>query len=96
MMNWALLPPRAAAAPVVMSPGRGPIRAIPKSRIFARPSFVRKMFSGLMSRWMTPRACAAERPSAIWQAISVARLGATGPARSRSERFSPSRSSVTA
>jgi hypothetical protein len=33
--------------------------AIPKSRIFARPSRVRKMFSGLRSRWMIPFSCAA-------------------------------------
>ncbi len=55
------------------------MRAMPKSRIFARPSCVRKMFSGLMSRWMTPLSCAAERPSAIWLAISVARGAASGP-----------------
>jgi len=41
------------------------IRAMPKSRIFARPSFVRKMLSGLMSRWMMPFSFAAARPSAI-------------------------------
>ena len=51
------------------------MRAMPKSRILARPSLVRKMLSGLMSRWMMPFACAAARPSAIWQAISTAFCG---------------------
>ena len=35
---------------------------MPKSRIFAVPDLVRKMFSGLRSRWTNPRACAATRP----------------------------------
>ena len=34
------------------------------------PRFVTKMFAGLMSRWTTPSACAASRPSAIWMAKS--------------------------
>ena len=39
--------------------GRGHVRAIPKSRTLMRPSFVTKTFSGLRSRWMIPRPCAA-------------------------------------
>ncbi len=56
------------------------IRAMPKSRIFARPSLVRKMLSGLMSRWMMPFSCAAARPSAIWLATSTAFCGMQGAA----------------
>src|ERR1700691_1015245 len=40
--------------------------ARPKSRIFACPRFVTKMFAGLMSRWTMPFACAASSASAIW------------------------------
>ena len=72
------------------------IRAMPKSRILARPSLVRKMFSGLMSRWITPILCAASSPSAMRLAISVARGGARGPERRRSASVSPWSSSVTA
>ena len=39
--------------------------AKPKSRIFARPRFVTKIFAGLMSRWTMPFSCAASRASAI-------------------------------
>ena len=42
--------------------------ASPKSRIFARPSFVRTTFSGLRSRWTIPLSCAAARPRAICDA----------------------------
>ena len=38
--------------------------ASPKSRIFSRPSFVTKRFSGFTSQWITPRSCAAARPCA--------------------------------
>jgi hypothetical protein len=47
-------------APVVSRPAMS--FAKPKSRIFTRPSFVRKMFSGLRSLWMIPWACAAANP----------------------------------
>jgi hypothetical protein len=33
-------------------------RATPKSAILAWPSVVRRMFAGLMSRWMIPFECA--------------------------------------
>ena len=36
--------------------------ASPKSRIFAWPRVVTKMFAGLISRWMMPLACAASSP----------------------------------
>ena len=39
--------------------------ARPKSRIFTRPSVVRKRFSGLRSRWTIPLRCAAARPCAV-------------------------------
>ena len=42
--------------------------AIPKSRIFTRPSRVMKMFSGFRSRWTIPRSCAAASPSPSWAA----------------------------
>ena len=39
---------------------------MPKSSSFAVPRAVRKMFSGLMSRWTIPFACAHSRASASW------------------------------
>src|SRR5437660_12507815 len=39
--------------------------AKPKSRIFTRPSFVTKRFSGLRSRWTIPLPWAAARPCAL-------------------------------
>ena len=49
--------------------------ASPKSRIFIRPSEVRKRFSGFRSRWTIPFSCAAARPRAIWAPYSTAFLG---------------------
>jgi hypothetical protein len=80
------------------SAGGGSLRtswAMPKSRIFTRPSVVRKMFSGLRSRWMIPFACAAARPSAMPAPISAALRHAIGPALMRLRSVSPSSSSVT-
>jgi len=57
-----------ASAAVVASeacPRRAGSFANPKSRIFACPRSVRKMFAGLTSRWTMPFACAASSPSAI-------------------------------
>ena len=77
-------PPRASSS-----------RAIPKSRIRAWPSPVRKRFSGLRSRWTTPFACAAARPSAIsCPRVAASRQG-SAPRTSRSASVSPSRSSIT-
>ena len=39
--------------------------ASPKSRIFATPRLLTKIFAGLMSRWMMPFECAASSASAI-------------------------------
>ena len=39
--------------------------ASPKSRIFACPRVVTKMFAGLISRWMIPLEWAPSSPSAI-------------------------------
>ena len=41
------------------------IFARPKSMILTSPADVTNTFAGLMSRWITLRACAAARPSAI-------------------------------
>ena len=61
---------RASVGPSPSSAGSSSRRsASPKSRIFTAPSRVRNTFSGLRSRWTTPRACAAARPSAIDAAI---------------------------
>jgi hypothetical protein len=62
------------------------MRASPKSRIFTIPSSVMKMFAGLMSRWITRRRWANDRPSQISAAISSlrGRLIASGlPSRTR-------------
>ncbi len=50
--------------------------ARPKSRTLTCPSLVTNRFSGFTSRWMTPFACAAARPSAICPAYSTAFRGA--------------------
>ena len=39
--------------------------ARPKSRTFACPRLVTKIFAGLISRWIIPWACAASKASAI-------------------------------
>ena len=69
--------------------------ARPKSRIFARPSFVRTTFSGLRSRWTMPLSCAAARPRAIWAPRSTAFRSGRAPAASRWRSVSPSTSSMT-
>ena len=73
-----------------MSPAcrSGVWRASPKSRILTRPSFVRKRFSGLRSRWTIPFSCAAPRPCAIWIAYSTAlRTDSAAVSESRSQRL---------
>src|SRR5947208_16759911 len=63
--------PMTVPAPVAVRTGDAPcgssgrMRANPKSRIFSRPSNVRKRFSGFRSRLMIPFAWAAPKPSAI-------------------------------
>ena len=63
--------------------------ASPKSRIFTRPSFVRKTFSGFRSRWTIPFSCAAAEAGAIWTAMSTAIRSESGPARRRSRQRLP-------
>ncbi len=55
------------------------IRAIPKSATFTWPVGVSMMLPGLMSRWITPCACAAESAEATDWAISIARSGMMRP-----------------
>ena len=55
--------------------------AMPKSRSLTCPSRVRKTFSGLTSRWMMPRSCAAASPCAICAAQSSAIASGRGPSR---------------
>ena len=43
----------------------GNLLARPKSKTFALPRLVTKMFAGLMSRWIIPFSCAASKASAI-------------------------------
>ena len=52
---------------------------MPKSSTLMRPSLVRKTFSGLMSRWTMPRACAAPSASPIAATISTAAAGSSRP-----------------
>jgi hypothetical protein len=52
--------------------------ASPKSRIFACPRSVTKMFAGLMSRWIMPLACAASSASATSMPISKSRSNSNG------------------
>jgi hypothetical protein len=70
--------------------------ARPKSRIFTPPSVVRKMFSGFRSRCTIPRPCAAARPSAAAAAMVTASRHDIAPFLSRTRRFSPCSSSMTA
>ena len=71
-----------------MRPAARDWRARPKSRIFTRPSLASMMFSGLRSRWTTPAACAAARPSATCAAISISlRTGTRLAVKQRAERF---------
>ena len=60
------------------------MRAMPKSMTLTVPSRVTMTLPGLMSRWITPCACAAAIAAAIFWAIS-ARLHGGGPAPRRHE-----------
>ena len=70
------------------SPASSVNLASPKSRIFSRPSGVRKRFSGLMSRCAMPFACAAASPAASCLPMSTALEGGSAP----SERLAQRRS----
>ncbi len=62
------------------SPGTGRNAARPKSRTFTCPLPSTMTLPGLMSRWTTPRACAAARASATCRTIST--VSGTSGARS--------------
>ena len=66
----------------------GSVCARPKSRIFTRPSSVRKMFSGLRSRCTIDFACAADSPSATSAPISTARRQFIGALHGVAQRLS--------
>ena len=70
--------------------------ASPKSRIRAKVAWARTTFSGLMSRCTKPFWWAAERPSAIWAAISADSVGGIGPRFKRARSVSPATYSETA
>src|SRR3989454_5618565 len=86
-------------APVTVRPGPSSSfadkRARPKSRIFSRPSSVRKRFSGLRSRCTMPRACAAARPRASWSASPCTWEGGSRGPSITVRKVCPSSSSVT-
>ena len=70
-----------AAATSLAEPVEGITFARPKSRIFACPRAVTKIFAGLMSRWTIPLACAASRASAISIASEQNRFDLHRPSR---------------
>ncbi len=58
--------------------------ASPKSAIIARPLCPSsKIFAGLMSRWIMPRACAAARPRATSRPIRIVSVAGNRPTRFR-------------
>ena len=64
---------------------------------FARPSAVTRMFSGLMSWWITPRAWAYSRTERTWSRIGRTSSGGSLPRSSSSfRRLFPSTSSTMA
>ncbi len=70
-------------------------RAIPKSASIAREPSSR-MFSGLMSRWMTLRAWAKSSASATWRVMSIASsIGSCDRSSSRSRSDLPSTNGIT-
>ncbi len=72
------------------------MRAMPKSMTFTVPSRVTMTLPGLMSRWMTPCACAAASAPQIFCAISADWTGVgRRPAARNSARVRPSTNSIT-
>ena len=69
--------------------------ASPKSSTLTVPSSVSLMLAGLRSRWTMPASCAASSASAICRAIGIASSIGIAPRAIRSERSSPSTSSMT-
>ncbi len=85
-----------SVAPVVFEPAKpGVSFASPKSSSFTWPLSVRKMFPGLMSRWMMPSLCVVCSASAISMPMSTIWWTFSGPRASRSRRLSPFISSIT-
>ena len=71
-------------------------RAMPKSITFTVPSRVTMTLPGLMSRWITPAACAAASAAQIFWAISAACTGVgLRPVSMNSPRVRPSMNSIT-
>ena len=80
-----------------LSPPAGRARSIlarPKSRTFACPRGLTKMFAGLRSRCTIPLACADSSASAICTPTSRRAARSAGPRRTRSASVSPSSSSM--
>ena len=67
----------------------------PKSAILMAPSRAMRMFSGLMSRWMTPREWAYSRAAQICGTSRSAASGETLPAAISARSDSPSTHSMT-
>jgi len=69
--------------------------AMPKSSTLMLASFVRNTFSGLMSRWTIPLACAAASTSSSWNiAASTSSTPSRPLRRTRWSSVSPSRRSI--
>jgi len=68
--------------------------ASPKSSTLTVPSSVILMLAGFKSRWTMPCSCAASSASAICSAMGIASSTGIGPRLMRSERSSPSTSSI--
>ena len=78
----------AVTAPRSSPSGSAASFAMPKSSSFAAPRVVMKMFSGLMSRWTIPFACAASSASASSIAVSTSRRhGRPRPGQPRPQRL---------
>jgi hypothetical protein len=69
--------------------------ASPKSSTFTRPSRRTMTFSGLMSRWMMPAACAAASAETVWAAMSSSAGGARPSRLTSSRSVLPSTHSMT-
>ena len=75
-------------------PTRAATLARPKSRIFAVPRLVTKMFAGLMSRWTMPATWAASSASAMSMAMGNSSSISMGRPSMRCFRVWPSRNSM--
>src|SRR5919199_719442 len=80
--------------PDVVMPVASAAEAMPRSVSFASPVRSMRMFAGLMSRWMMPRACRWSTPPAIARRIRTASSGSSGPSAIRWASVGPSTSSM--